>query len=111
MEEIVNQIWKKAVESYKNAQGLVKPGDAESIKIQAQNSAYSSLFSLKFVLEGRNHSKDKSQDAAELILNEFLECQEFFDTSHSASQYLEKARKVLKLCSNMSPPENRLPFE
>ena len=102
----IAQIWNDAVDRLKKAEELFSAGKTELAKTESQNAACSGQIAITLLLRGR----EDDRKAAEVGFD-----QEYFEdwqkTCSRPQDYIAKARKLLRQFSNLSPPENKLPFE
>ena len=102
----IAQIWNNALSRIKKAEELLVTGETELAKTEAQNAACSGQFAITLLLRGKENDRKAAEVGTDVELFEDWE-----KTCSRPQDYIAKARKLLKGFSNLSPPENKLPFE
>jgi hypothetical protein len=105
MKQEIDKSWKNAIDRLKKAEEYLAAGDVERAISEAKNAVLLGRFAIMFLLRGREDNKK----AAEVCLDQ----ESFEDWEKTCSRpqdYILKAKKHLRHFSNLSPPENKLPF-
>jgi len=106
MDPKINELWKDALDSLKKAEKHLIAGESELAKTEAKNAAASGQVAIMFLLRGR----EDDRKVAEVGFDQEL-FEDWQKTCSRPQDYIAKARKLLRRFSNLSPPENKLPFE
>jgi hypothetical protein len=106
MDPRIAEIWNDSLDRLKKAGEHLTAGESELAKTEAQRAALAGAFAITFLL--RKDNIKTCSIALDEIFDNFLGWEK--DCSRP-EDYIVKARKLLKNYSNLSPPENKLPFE
>jgi hypothetical protein len=102
----VAQIWNDALGRLKKAEELLIKGETELAKTEAKNAATSGQVAITLLLRGREDDRKAAEVGTDI---EFF--QDWEKICSRPQDYIAKTRKLLRRFSNLSPPENKLPFE
>ncbi len=106
MDPKIDEIWKDALDRLKKAEKHLTAGESDLAKSEAQNAATSGQVAITLLLRGRKDDRKAAEVGSD---------QEFFEdwqkTCSRPQDYIAKVRKLLRRFSNLSPTENKLPFE
>lgn len=103
----IAEIWNDSLDRLKKAGKHLTAGESELAKTEAQNAATSGLIAITLLL------REDDKKMFSIALDETFDSS-FFEWGKDCSRpedYIAKARKFLRNYSNLSPPENKLPFE
>lgn len=106
MEPNVTRIWKDALSRLKKAEELLKKGEIEGAKKEAENAVCSGQMAISLLLRGREDDRKAAKVGTDTEIFE-----DWKKTCSRAQDYIKRAQKLLRRFSNLSPPENKLPFE
>ena len=106
MDPKIAEIWKDARDRLKKAEKHLTASEGESAKSEAKKAATSGFIAIALLLRD-NDKKTFSIATDEVVDSSFFEWEK---TCSRPQDYIAKARKLLKRFSNLSPPENKLPF-
>lgn len=106
MDPKIAEIWNDALGRLKKAEGHLDIGESELARSEAQNAACSGQIAITLLLRGREDDRKAAEVAT--AIGEIMNWEK---TCSRPQDYMAKARKLLKWFSNLSPPENKLPFE
>ena len=95
-----------ALDRFSKAERHLKMGESDLAKNEAQNAATSGLIAITLLLREED-KKTFSIALDETLDSSFLEWEK---VCYRPEDYIAKARKLLRHYSNLSPPENKLPF-
>ena len=107
MDQKIAEIWGNGLDGLKKTWKHLIAGESELAKTEAQNAATSGLIAITLLLR-----EDDKKTLS--IISDDLNDRSFFDWEKDCSRpedYIAKARKFLGHYSNLSTPENKLPFE
>ena len=106
MDPKIDEIWKDALDRLTKAEKHLAAQESELARSEAQNAACSGQIAITLLLRGR----EDDRKAAEVATDSEL-FQNWENTYFRPQDYIAKARELLRWFSNLSPPENKLPFE
>ncbi|MBW8002289.1 MAG: hypothetical protein FVQ80_09740 [Planctomycetes bacterium] len=98
----IAKIWNDSLVRLKKAEEYLTAGESELAKTKAQHAVITGTFAITFLL------REDDIKTCLIALDDFFEWEK--DCSRP-EDYIAKARKLLGNYSNLSPPENKLPFE
>ncbi len=107
MDPKIAEIWNDSLDRLKKAGEHLTVGESELAKTEAQQAAISGLMAITLLLR-EDDKKTFSIALDETFDRPFLKWEK---DCFRPEDYIAKARKFLRNYSNLSPPENKLPFE
>jgi hypothetical protein len=101
----VDEIWKDAKDRLRKAKDHLRKGEINRAKTEAQNAVASGQCATILLLRGREDDRRAGEAGFDArIFEDWEKCSRPED-------YIAKAERHLKHFSDLSPQENRLPFE
>jgi HEPN domain-containing protein len=107
MDPKIAEMWNDGLVRLKKAEEYLTAGESELVKTEAQHAAMAGIMAITFLL------REDDKKTCSIALDETFD-RHFFEWEKDCSRpedYIAKARKLLRNYSNLSPPENKLPFE
>ena len=105
MDPKIMDLWENAKRKLRKAKDHLKAGEIEVATAEAQNAACFGDAAIILVLVGREHD-----DIAAFVTYDPEPFRDLRICSRP-QDYIAKVETLLKYYSNLSPPENKLPFD